>query len=365
MLLAGLAAVLLPSGYAVAQMWQTVTASAQVAASETAGAAYLRPVTGLLAALVDAESAAARGVAVDDAAVRRAVEEVNRVDRSYGDELLARQRWAPVPDQIEAALKSPATGFAALNVYTLPIGLTQTLLASVASTSSALVDADPVAAKLVAVDVFDVVDIMVQAGRLVALIRSNPAQPSAVAVARDRIDKAATNVGDGLELVGDVNGGPGDVDLLNQIDGLTAAVLAMTRASAGADLSSAATRATIDTTRSQLQQTATALSSRLLTAFAAVVSARSDALGRQRAVLIGGAALVGAGGSVLIWACVSASRRGRTRRAAPEPYPTGGLGSHARTNDRRPDRAPHDRPAPLDAWGRASAVGQASSVEPE
>src|SRR5258706_84440 len=164
MLLAGLAAVLLPSVSAFAQMWQTVTASSQVAASETAGG---------------------------------------------------------------AAHSAPS------------------------HPSSALVDVDPVAAKLVAVDVFDVADIMVQAGRLVALIRSQPAQPSAVAVARDRIDKAATNVGDGLELAGDVNNGPGDVDLLNQVDGLTAAVLAMTKASAGADLSSAAPRATIDTTPPQ------------------------------------------------------------------------------------------------------------------
>src|SRR5262245_41641189 len=102
-MLACLLTLMLPAGYVLAHMWLTTADAVRIADTERVGVAYVRPLASLLATLVDAQSAAARGVSVDAAAVRSAVEDVSGANRSYGDRLLARQRWEPVPGQIELA----------------------------------------------------------------------------------------------------------------------------------------------------------------------------------------------------------------------------------------------------------------------
>jgi hypothetical protein len=79
-------------------------AGAHVFFEERVGVTYLQPLTKLLATLVNAQSSSAKGDVVDAGAVRAAVEEVNLVDRAHGEELLAKLRWAPLPEQIELAL---------------------------------------------------------------------------------------------------------------------------------------------------------------------------------------------------------------------------------------------------------------------
>src|SRR5687768_12151938 len=71
---------LLPLAYVFNGVQAATEQARQFNAEQRTGAGYLRPLTTLLAALVDAQGAAVRGTPVAPGAVREAIEQVSRVD---------------------------------------------------------------------------------------------------------------------------------------------------------------------------------------------------------------------------------------------------------------------------------------------
>jgi hypothetical protein len=290
-------------------MLETTADDVEVAASERVGVTYLQPLTGLLATLVDAQSSAAKREVVNTGAVHAAIEEVNRVDAAHGDQLLARQRWAPLPDQIESALSKSVSGPDAVNVYAVPIGLTQTLLGHVGSTSGALRDTDLVARNLVDGALSRVPEVMVNASRIVALARSSTAEAMTIAVARDRITKAATDLGNGLQLANDVTASQGGLSQLKLVDNFTAAVLAMIKASSGPNGSAPSAVGEIDAAQARLQKAAVVLAAGLLSDFDSLLERRTEALNQQHQRILIATSVATVAAVAVLWVCVVAGRR--------------------------------------------------------
>src|SRR6266511_1804196 len=132
---------LAPVVYLFGQLWSSTGSAMEIAQTERAAVAYARPLHKLLAALVDAQSAAARETAVDAPGVRAVVDEVDAVDRQLTDPLQARQRWNQLRHEIDSTLTQNPSGSEALRGYAAPIALTQALLARIADASK--VTGDP------------------------------------------------------------------------------------------------------------------------------------------------------------------------------------------------------------------------------
>ncbi len=347
-LLVMLVALLLPTGYVLLRMWQTSEDNAGAAMLERTGVSYLQPLTKLLSSVIDAQSAAARGQIVDTDAVRAATEEVTRVDRTAGDELLARQRWAPLPEQIESAMSKALYGTDALNAYAVPIGLTQTLLAHVGATSGALRDTDLVAYSLVDGAVFLLPEAMVNASRIVALVRSGAVQTSAIAIAHDRITRSVTDLVNGLQL----GASAGGLAQLTRVDNFTAAVLAMTKASTKPDMSAAAL-VELDAAEARLQSAALTLAAGLLTELDSRLELRTRVLSEEHLrinVATSVATLAAAG---LLGVCLAAvGRRRKDRVVSRTESPTTsleppGLGDQPRMSAVDGGRLSSSRGAPI------------------
>jgi hypothetical protein len=251
--------------------------------------------------------------------VRAAVEEVNRVDAVHGDEVRARQRWAPMPAQIESALTRSAYGPDALAVYAVPIDLVQTLLGQIGSTSGVLRDTDLVAYHLIEGALVRVPDVIVNAGRIVALVRSSRVEIGAIAIAQDRITDAATSLGGGLQLAAD--GGSTALVQLTLVDTFTAAALAMSKAAARPNLAAPAALADLDAARQQLQKAAVTLTAALLSGFDSLLDSRAAAVERQRLPILIGAALVPLAAAGLMWTCLVVLRRRPTGRGVDATLP--------------------------------------------
>ena len=158
--------VLLPLGYVFQRLWVSIEDGAQFHAAENEGVAWVRPLTRLLATLVDAQVTATAGATVDIPAVRAAVGEVSRVEQDHGDPLNIRNRWGPMPDQIDAVIARQMSGPNALTAYAVPIEMTQSLLGTISDASTLVRDPGIDAHYLIETTVVDVPDVIVNAGRL-------------------------------------------------------------------------------------------------------------------------------------------------------------------------------------------------------
>lgn len=313
MLVVVLTLLLLPLGYLSGRSWIVTADAADAVASERDGVAYARPLTRLLAALVEAQAAAGRGGGVDAAAVRAAVDAVNQVDRGAGERLGLRSRWAPLPGQVEDALRQRGTGPEATRAYAVPIGLTQALLARVGDVSRALRDPETDSYHLVDAALVHVPETMISAGRIVGLVRTPRTAPTpvpAIAVAQDRVATAAQAVTVGLRTdTGAPTGSGADLGLLEPLDEFSAAVGAIVQVST-ADPSDSSARGAVDAAQARVQKAAAALVPALLTSFESILQRRAEALDAERitAATAGIVALLAA--AALLWLCLPRSSTG-------------------------------------------------------
>src|SRR6266542_730970 len=196
---------LAPVVYLFGQLWSSTGSAMEIAQTERAAVAYARPLHKLLAALVDAQSAAARETAVDAPGVRAVVD---AVDRQLTDPLQARQRWNQLRHEIDSTLTQNPSGSEALRGYAAPIALTQALLARIADASKVTGDPGVGSYRLIDVALQRLPDAVASAGQVAALasISDNPPPPGRssrpagqpdprLAVAVDRLIQAANQLG--------------------------------------------------------------------------------------------------------------------------------------------------------------------------
>jgi hypothetical protein len=274
---------LLSLGYVFVGFWTPMGDAAAFVDAERQGITYARPLSGLLAALVDAQNAAVRGKPVDATAVRTAVDDVSRVDGQLGGSLGVGQRWSKVPGQVESALNAKATGQEALRTYAAPIALTHALLGEVGELAQVVRDPELDAFHLVDAALFRVPDVIVNAGELSAVAhitqravdRDGDGDPRG-AVALDRLVKASAAISAGLRAGADASAGDTiNLGLLGPLDEFSAAVDALSKTPTNrAD--------DVEGARARVHKAATGLESSVLAALDSSLQERAGALNGQR-----------------------------------------------------------------------------------
>ena len=313
---------LLPIGYLFVGAWLINANHDDNATIEREGMAYARPTVDLLVALVNAESAAARGAVVDADVVHAAVDNVNKADSEFGERLRVHQRWSSLPAQIDVALGQRGTGENALHAYSAPIALTQALLARLRNTSRLVRDTTTDTANLADAGLQWVPEAMVSAGQIVAQSRPVSAAPAEeIAIARDRMAKAADAVSEGLRASAEASGGEGvNIDLLKPLETFTAAVDEMAQASNVANPAAPSARGAIDTAQSNVQSASQALETSILAAFTKHLDDRISAASTKRVMILASGALALLAVVALVWWCLPAP----ASALATAPHPASG-----------------------------------------
>ncbi|GEM_PF-6005277 len=315
-----LLAVVLPAGYVVNTQWQSTSAAAEFVTTERTGVAFAAPLTVLLASLVDAQSAAAHGSAVDVNGIRDAVGQVNRVDLQQNDAMALRQGWSQLTGQIDAVLGQRASAQDALRLYAVPIGLTQALLVKIGDYSKIVRDSELDAYHLMETALFRVPEVLVSAGQVSVLAlsvdpkaRASGVTDPRIAVAQDHIATAAASIGVGLR------SSAVDLALLKRLDEFSAAADALAHASTG-DLSSPAAQAAVENARHRLHQAALDLEAAALGAFDSLLAKRADSLATQVWIVLIAGILILLAAVVLFWL----RQAGTAAPLSPASNPLGG-----------------------------------------
>jgi hypothetical protein len=342
---AALIGILLPLGYVFGQFWSTTSEAADFAAGERRGIAYVRPLTRLLAALVDGQATAARRATVDVAAIRAAVDDVSRVDDEHGDALGVRQRWSAARAEIETALARRAAGDAP-GEYAGPIGLTQALLGDLGRQTKIVRDPAVDAYHLVDTALFRVPEVIVNAGRIAALgpaARGGKAGVrSQLDVAGDRINRATDAINAGLRMSADsAQGGAIDLALLVPLDEFAASVDSFGKTTAALPTSDSAV-AELTAAHRRVHRAAVALDSAVLASLDGLLENRADQVAGQRRNAVVAALVAILAGAALLWSGLPVPA-GAGPVASPTGEPTSAQGS-----------ARHGRPDPTVARDTAA-----------
>ena len=166
-----LAALLLPYGVVAARLWIRADDDRTVALLERAGVAYIGPLTRLIGATADAQTAAVAGGRVNVARVREAIAAVNAVEDRYGTMLGTTTRWIALRDRLETDLSAPPTGVSAYRAFSPDLDLELALVARVADTSTLILDARLDSYYLMDSTVLRLPQLLVNIGRLSDLTR--------------------------------------------------------------------------------------------------------------------------------------------------------------------------------------------------
>jgi hypothetical protein len=306
---------LAPVVYLFTQLWTSTGSATATTTSERSAVAYSRPVSKLLAALVDTQYAAVRGARIDPSSIRSAIDDVNAVDHGSTDPLQIRQRWAQLPHEIDNALNQNTTGPDALRTYAAPIALTQALLNRIADSSRATTDPGPGSYQLTQVALRNLPDVVVNAGQVSALAfatdttassrstRGTAAVPDPrLTIAEDRLAQAANDVSTGLRAGTD----PGasyavDLNLLGPLDEFAAAADELSQTAAGLVVPGSGARDRIDAANTLVKTKALALEGAVLSAFDAQLVSDNDGYDRQRQALLLATAIIVLAAVALLW----------------------------------------------------------------
>jgi hypothetical protein len=197
-------AVLVPLAVLFAQVWSSTGAARSFSADERRGVAYLEPLTRLLSATTEAQSAAVRGRRIDTAAVRSAVAAVDQVDARLGRTLKTTDRWTDARQLVQQRLTVPSwqppTAYTQYSdVNTKLLALTRT----VGDNSRLVLDPAIDAYYVMNASLLRIPEILVDSGRYTDLsvlfpTGGNDATRAQLAAARNRIATDETDLSDGL-----------------------------------------------------------------------------------------------------------------------------------------------------------------------
>lgn len=323
---------LLPVAYVFNGFRAATGAAMRDNAVQRAGAGYVRPLTTLLATLVDAQDAAVRGEPLPADAVREAIEQVNRADQASGDRLGVKQRWSQLRGEIESALGVTISGPAAVGTYAQSIGLTQTLFSKIGDTS--MIASIPVADARYLIDTgfVGVPEAMASSAEVAGLALSAlaPAGPSIgatvarIAIVLDRISRATQAIRIGPHSGTDQKvASAAALGLLEPLDEFTAAADGLAQTAAVPGFPSRQTLADLDRALRRLRQAALGLDAAVFDALNAMLDRRSAELDAQhRNMVISGVLILGTSVVLLSWLWLKPGGSNR-RQANPPDGPDG------------------------------------------
>ncbi|HEY6748404.1 MAG TPA: hypothetical protein VI357_22130 [Mycobacteriales bacterium] len=328
-------AVLAPLAVLGAQVRSSTGDSLSFVRDERRGVTYLRPLTRLLGATTEAQSAAVRGRPVDAAGVRSAVAAVEEADRRVGGALRTTDRWTSVRATVADRISRPGwpqattayTQYSDLNTALLQLSRTvgdnSRLVLDPATDAYYVMDAALLRIPAILVDSGRYADLSILSGAGDDAAAGGPAQPAGtgpatdqaqLAAARNRIATDATDLSDGLvKAFGGTGSGTLALGLTRQLGDFRTAVDAV--APSTSLLAPVPERSLTDLARDQatLHRAALALQDAALDQLDLLLAARASDTQRTRAVALAATALgvlVAAGLVLLVW-----------RRSVPAPAP--------------------------------------------
>jgi hypothetical protein len=252
-------------------------------AVQRAGLDYMRPLTSLLAALVDIQSAAVRNAPVAADTVHQAIERVGQVDKAWGNELEVEQRWSQLRDEIESTLRRSVTGPEAMSAYSEPIGLTQALFSRIGDTSMIARNPGVDAQYLIDTAVVGLPEVIVNAGQLAGLAGSRGPSDPRIAVALDRISRAVQAIRVGPHSGADqAAAGAATMSLLEPLDEFTAAADGLVQAASLPSFANGQVQTDLDFALRRVREAALHLDEAVLDALKVLLDRRLIELDAQR-----------------------------------------------------------------------------------
>jgi sigma-B regulation protein RsbU (phosphoserine phosphatase) len=198
-------AVLAPLAVLCAQVWSSTGSARSFTADERRGVAYLEPLTQLLSATTEAQSAAVRGKPVDAASVRAAVTAVDQADQRLGRALRTSDRWTIARQTVQQRLS--VTSWQPSTAYTQYSDLNTALLEltrTVGDNSRLILDPAIDTYYVMSASLLRIPEILVDSGRYADLSVLFPnggggdATQAQLAAARNRIATDEADLSDGL-----------------------------------------------------------------------------------------------------------------------------------------------------------------------
>jgi hypothetical protein len=343
---------LLPVAYVFNGFRAATGTAIHINAVQRVGAEYLRPLTTLLAALVDAQDAAVRGEPLPTDAVRDAIQQVGRIDHESGDPLGVRQRWSQLRGQIEYALDGAVSGPAAVDTYAEAIGLTQALFSRISDTS--LIASSPVADTRYLIDTafVRVPEVIANSGEVAGLAQSAASAGSRIAIVLDRIFRAAQAIRIGPHSGADQTvAGAATMGLLAPLDEFTAAADGLAQTASIPGFAARQALADLDRALHRVRQAALGLDAAVLDALNAMLDRRLLELDAQhRNIVIAGVLISSAVVALLWWLWLRSD--GPNRRHANRP----GRPAHTGFPDGQKQREPEHAGPGLASVGRSAQV---------
>jgi hypothetical protein len=335
----------LPMGYMSGRFWFSTRDASNFVSAEQRGLPYVRAVTGLLAELCAAQSAAVHRKPLNVAGLRTAVEDVNRLNRRSGDPLQIERRWADLAKLIDTVLKQNASGQRALSVYAAPIGLTQSLLGQIGDSSRIIRDPGFDAYYLMDTALARVPEVIVSEGQVDALapqmggVGGEQGTVSRIAVAQDRVAKATEAINVGLRTGADATMSDSlGRDLLRPLDEFVAAVDAMAKASTELTLGTGAAPGEIDAAHQRVHKATLALDSAVLDELGSLLDQRGDELAAERRTALIATVLGLVAAALLLWFLLPSAATSRAPGMDDAEAHEDSAGHEwVDTDDRRPD----------------------------
>jgi hypothetical protein len=287
------------------------------------GVQYLKPLTALLGALVDGQSAAVRGEPVDAAPIKAHLDAVEDVERQHGAALGTRSRWQTLRDSVVELSERPGgAGIEAYQRWSQAVDLTVALMRRVGDTSKLILGPALDSYYLMDAGLLRLPDVIQGSGQLADLLAMTAANRTALdelraAVVRDRVATASAAVNSGLgKVVDSTSSGRVSAALLAPLDQFGAAADALAPSVAVAVMPPLPTNVVAASVG--VRVAADRLAQTVWDELDGVLANRADELARRRLYMLL-IALVGVIAGILVG--MAGVRRGRNGQDNAEPPP--------------------------------------------
>lgn len=218
-------------GVVARQSWTSTSAGSRLIADERDRIAYLGPLSRLVGALTETQSAVVRATPPDTEAVRSAMDAVDAADSLHRDTLGTGQRWAELRARITATIAQPGTGQAAYQAFADVLTLALDLVRRVGDTSDLVRDPQLDSYYVMDTALLSLPRVVVSAGRAADLATlaggGTVTGPDAVRVAVARHDVAQEAADANASLAQSIKATARPTlgsDLAGELDGFRAAV---------------------------------------------------------------------------------------------------------------------------------------------
>ena len=345
------------------QLQRSVDDKQELATREQHGVEYVRSLTGVTAALADAQSAAVAGRPVPRDALARAVEHTSAIDTRLGAELRTRERWAGVRAKIEALPdRGPADAEGVFSVYREAADLLVALNHKVRESSGLMSDPEADAFSLQDAATEELPSALVATGRLADLAVIGSTRPSTerLRTVADLTEARISLLSPASDLIDDLQAAVDSTDstslganLLHQLDTYQRAVEALAASSGLTDGTLAIDLTQIAEARTTLHAATVELSASILTELATLIDGRLDQLARDQQIAIGGYALA----LLFLLALATVTVRGTRRRQPIPPTPATPSGPPPAAASTEPGRW-----GELAEWSAAGSPGPSAGL---